>query len=183
MNLLAGTLSAWHFQKIISCISQTSFGIATIIQHPKILPMMFLGPTSLLHLLDLWTGSQMHLRFGNAPEVLAQHQRTAYSHDGMVHTTPQCCCTQCLCMLLANCSSGGACSAQSWIVNWFLEDRQAARPWSLAMLQRHLQRQTGSSAAFDRMWSAIQTSLGEGSFPSVPGEPQRLMPPQQPCSS
>lgn len=34
------------------------------------------------------------------------------------------------------------------------------------MLQRHLQRQTGSSGAFDQWWSAIQTSLGDASFPS-----------------
>ena len=52
---------------------------------------------------------------------------------------------------------------QEYIVNLWTQDREMSQPWSMHTFQSHINNETGSAAAFDRMWAQMQRIIGEHS--------------------
>jgi hypothetical protein len=58
-------------------------------------------------------------------------------------------------------SQEGILCLQEYIVNLWTQDREASQPWSMHTFQEHINKVTGSTASFDRMWARMQKIIGE----------------------
>ena len=50
---------------------------------------------------------------------------------------------------------------QEYIVNLWTQDREMSQPWSMSTFQDHINNVTGSSTAYNNMWSQMQKIIGE----------------------
>ena len=46
-------------------------------------------------------------------------------------------------------------------MNLWTQDREMSQPWSMHTFQDHINNETGSAAAFDRMWAQMQKIVGQ----------------------
>ena len=46
-------------------------------------------------------------------------------------------------------------------MNLWTQDREMSQPWSMHTFQDHINNETGSAAAFDRMWAQMQKIVGK----------------------
>lgn len=59
--------------------------------------------------------------------------------------------------------------ANDLIVNLFLQDRSKAKdPWSMHQLKEYLHKETGSNAAFDRIWDNVRESIAKTLVAAIP---------------